>query len=41
MYGEDLELGLRAARAGVETWFWPGARVVHHRAHSSTVGLRR
>jgi GT2 family glycosyltransferase len=35
LYGEDLELGVRAARAGVETWFWPGARVIHHRAHSS------
>ena len=35
MYGEDLELGLRAGRAGVATWFWPGARVVHHGAHSS------
>lgn len=35
MYGEDLDLGLRAAAAGVETWFWPHARVVHHRAHST------
>jgi GT2 family glycosyltransferase/glycosyltransferase involved in cell wall biosynthesis len=35
MYGEDLELGLRAAEHGVETWFWPRARVLHHRAHSS------
>ncbi len=35
MYGEDLELGLRASRQGVETWFWPQARVLHHRAHSS------
>ncbi len=35
MYGEDLDLGLRAAQAGVETWFWPAARVLHHRAHSS------
>jgi GT2 family glycosyltransferase len=35
MYGEDLELGLRAAQAGVTTWFWPAGRVVHHRAHSS------
>jgi N-acetylglucosaminyl-diphospho-decaprenol L-rhamnosyltransferase len=37
MYGEDLELGLRAAQAGVATWFWPEARVVHHRAHSSAI----
>jgi GT2 family glycosyltransferase/glycosyltransferase involved in cell wall biosynthesis len=35
MYGEDLELGLRAADAGVETWFRPDARVLHHSAHSS------
>ena len=35
LYGEDLELGLRAASAGVETWFWPDTRVVHHRAHST------
>jgi N-acetylglucosaminyl-diphospho-decaprenol L-rhamnosyltransferase len=36
MYGEDLELGLRAATDGVPTWFWPAARVLHHGAHSST-----
>jgi N-acetylglucosaminyl-diphospho-decaprenol L-rhamnosyltransferase len=36
LYGEDLELGLRAAQTGVETWFWPFARVVHHRAHSTS-----
>jgi N-acetylglucosaminyl-diphospho-decaprenol L-rhamnosyltransferase len=35
MYGEDLELGLRAAALGVGTWFWPEARVLHHQAHSS------
>ena len=35
MYGEDMELGLRARRAGVETWLWPQARVVHHRAHAA------
>lgn len=35
LYGEDLDLCLRAAQAGVETWFWPRARVLHHRAHSS------
>jgi N-acetylglucosaminyl-diphospho-decaprenol L-rhamnosyltransferase len=35
LYGEDLDLGLRAAQAGIETWFWPAARVIHHRAHSS------
>jgi GT2 family glycosyltransferase/glycosyltransferase involved in cell wall biosynthesis len=35
MYGEDLDLGLRAASEGIETWFCPDARVLHHRAHSS------
>jgi N-acetylglucosaminyl-diphospho-decaprenol L-rhamnosyltransferase len=35
MYGEDLELGLRATAGGVETWFWPDARVIHHRAHAT------
>ena len=35
LYGEDLELGLRAADEGVATWWWPAARIVHHQAHSS------
>jgi N-acetylglucosaminyl-diphospho-decaprenol L-rhamnosyltransferase len=35
MYGEDLELGLRAGDEGVETWFWPQARVIHRSAHST------
>jgi GT2 family glycosyltransferase len=35
LYGEDLDLGLRAAASGVETWFWPHARVIHRRAHAS------
>jgi N-acetylglucosaminyl-diphospho-decaprenol L-rhamnosyltransferase len=35
IYAEDLDLGLRAADAGVETWFWPAARVVHTGAHST------
>jgi N-acetylglucosaminyl-diphospho-decaprenol L-rhamnosyltransferase len=35
LYAEDLDLGLRAADAGIETWFWPGARVLHHGAHST------
>jgi GT2 family glycosyltransferase len=39
MYGEDLDLCLRAGRDGVETWFWPAARVLHHRAHSSAVAF--
>jgi len=35
LYYEDLDLGLRADEEGVETWFCPSARVLHHRAHSS------
>ena len=35
MYSEDLDLCLRAAQRGVETWFWPLARVMHHQAHAS------
>ena len=39
LYGEDMELGLRAAATGVQTWFWPAARVCHHRAHASAVAF--
>ncbi len=39
MYGEDLELGLRAARGGVQTWFWPAARVLHARAHATAAAF--
>ncbi len=35
MYAEDMELGLRARARGIETVFWPGARVHHDRAHST------
>jgi N-acetylglucosaminyl-diphospho-decaprenol L-rhamnosyltransferase len=35
LYAEDLDLGLRAADAGVATWFWPEARVLHRRGHST------
>jgi N-acetylglucosaminyl-diphospho-decaprenol L-rhamnosyltransferase len=35
LYGEDLELGLRARELGIETWFWPWALVVHHRSSST------
>jgi GT2 family glycosyltransferase len=35
LYGEDLDLGLRAADAGIDVWFSPDARVLHHRARSS------
>ncbi len=37
LYGEDMELGLRAGAQGIETWFWPQARVRHARAHSTAV----
>jgi GT2 family glycosyltransferase/glycosyltransferase involved in cell wall biosynthesis len=36
MYAEDLDLGLRAGEHGVETWFWPHARVLHKQAHATT-----
>lgn len=36
LYAEDLDLGLRAREAGIETWFWPSARVVHHQSHATT-----
>jgi N-acetylglucosaminyl-diphospho-decaprenol L-rhamnosyltransferase len=36
LYAEDLDLGLRATDAGVETWFWPSGRVLHRRGHAST-----
>lgn len=35
LYAEDLDLGLRASDAGVETWFWPSGRVLHRGAHAS------
>jgi GT2 family glycosyltransferase/glycosyltransferase involved in cell wall biosynthesis len=35
MYAEDLELGLRAHDSGVDTVFWPAARVIHTGAHSA------
>ena len=39
LYGEDLDLGMRAAARGVETWFWPEARILHHSAHSTASAL--
>ena len=39
LYAEDLDLGLRAADAGIETWFWPAARILHHRAHSTSTAF--
>ncbi len=35
MYAEDLELGLRARDQGIETLFWPAARVVHTGGHAT------
>ncbi len=35
LYGEDMDLGLRAKDAGIETWFRPDVRVLHVRAHST------
>ncbi len=35
LYGEDLDLGLRSRELGIETWFWPEARVIHARAHAT------
>jgi N-acetylglucosaminyl-diphospho-decaprenol L-rhamnosyltransferase len=39
LFGEDMDLGLRAADAGVETVFRPDARVVHEDAHSTGVAF--
>jgi N-acetylglucosaminyl-diphospho-decaprenol L-rhamnosyltransferase len=36
LYAEDLDLGLRAADAGIETWFHPEARVRHAQAHATS-----
>jgi N-acetylglucosaminyl-diphospho-decaprenol L-rhamnosyltransferase len=38
LFGEDIDLGLRAAATGVESWFDPTAcRIVHHGQASSTI----
>jgi GT2 family glycosyltransferase len=39
LYGEDMDLGLRAARAGVGSWFCPGVCTVVHRGGASAAGL--
>jgi N-acetylglucosaminyl-diphospho-decaprenol L-rhamnosyltransferase len=39
LYGEDLDLGLRARDRGVETWFWPQARIVHRGAHTTELAF--
>lgn len=35
LYGEDMDLGLRAADASIETWFRPDARVLHRGGHAA------
>jgi N-acetylglucosaminyl-diphospho-decaprenol L-rhamnosyltransferase len=35
LYGEDLDLGLRAREIGIETWFWPSGRVLHVGGHAT------
>jgi GT2 family glycosyltransferase len=37
MYGEDVDLGLRAAASGIGSWFDPAARIIHHGQGSSTL----
>lgn len=39
LFAEDTELGLRAGDQGVQTWFWPHARVRHHQAHSTATAF--
>jgi N-acetylglucosaminyl-diphospho-decaprenol L-rhamnosyltransferase len=39
LFAEDMDLGMRAAAAGVETVFRPDARVVHEDAHSTSVAF--
>jgi len=36
LYAEDLELGLRAGALGVQSWFWPSARVLHRGQHATS-----
>jgi GT2 family glycosyltransferase len=39
LFAEDMDLGLRAAGAGVDTVFRPDARVVHQDAHSTSTAF--
>jgi GT2 family glycosyltransferase len=39
LYGEDMDLGLRAARAGVESWFCPDVSTVVHHGGASAAAL--
>jgi GT2 family glycosyltransferase len=36
MFGEDIDLGLRAGAAGIRSWFEPAVVVIHHGQGSST-----
>jgi len=36
LYAEDLDLGLRAGALGVQSWFWPSARVLHRGQHATS-----
>jgi GT2 family glycosyltransferase len=36
MFGEDIDLGLRASAAGIRSWFEPTVAVIHHGQGSST-----
>lgn len=39
LFYEDLDLSLRAAGQGIETWFWPSVRVRHHGAHATNAAF--
>ena len=39
LYGEDMDLGLRGARTGVESWFCPDVCRVTHRGGASAAAL--
>jgi N-acetylglucosaminyl-diphospho-decaprenol L-rhamnosyltransferase len=40
LYSEDMDLGLRAARAGIPSWFCPDlCRVVHHGGASASIAF--
>ena len=36
MFGEDIDLGLRAGAAGIRSWFEPSVEVIHHGQASSS-----
>ncbi|HSJ16875.1 MAG TPA: glycosyltransferase family 2 protein [Solirubrobacterales bacterium] len=39
LYGEDIDLGIRAARAGIESWFCPDVCRIAHRGGASAAAL--